>query len=155
LDPSRAHEAPGSMLRAAEAQKAQVAGLPMRNDRPVHTRTPTLGARLVLPSATDGHMVGSSENEVSPRHATAMLEAEKQGSQAIDEHPDVESRNACMAELSTGREEIDGMRRCPPGKPGEVSDGRVTLPSGGSMFRTEQHRLSRCDLARGWWPKVA
>ncbi|KRZ73950.1 hypothetical protein T08_1371, partial [Trichinella sp. T8] len=23
------------------------------------------------------------------------------------------------------------------------------------LFRTEQHRLSRCDLARGWWPKVA
>ncbi|KRX34781.1 hypothetical protein T05_9622 [Trichinella murrelli] len=22
------------------------------------------------------------------------------------------------------------------------------------MFRTEQHRLSRCDLARGWWPNV-
>ncbi|KRZ92354.1 hypothetical protein T08_1862 [Trichinella sp. T8] len=30
------------MLRAAEAQKAQVTGLPMRNDRPVHTRTPTV-----------------------------------------------------------------------------------------------------------------
>ncbi|KRX34550.1 hypothetical protein T05_2449 [Trichinella murrelli] len=24
-----------------------------------------------------------------------------------------------------------------------------------TVFRTEQHRLSRCDLARGWWPKVA
>ncbi|KRX56203.1 hypothetical protein T06_7569 [Trichinella sp. T6] len=59
LDPSRVHEAPGSMLRAAEEQKAQMAGSPMSNDRPVHTRTPTLGARLVLPSATDGHMVGS------------------------------------------------------------------------------------------------
>ncbi|KRY30468.1 hypothetical protein T03_14125 [Trichinella britovi] len=23
------------------------------------------------------------------------------------------------------------------------------------LFRTEQHRLSRCVLARGWWPKVA
>ncbi|KRY57144.1 hypothetical protein T03_7700 [Trichinella britovi] len=23
------------------------------------------------------------------------------------------------------------------------------------LFRSEQHRLSRCDLARGWWPKVA
>ncbi|KRX77311.1 hypothetical protein T06_11703 [Trichinella sp. T6] len=23
------------------------------------------------------------------------------------------------------------------------------------MFRTEQHRLSRCDLARGGWPNVA
>ncbi|KRZ54697.1 hypothetical protein T02_5536 [Trichinella nativa] len=23
------------------------------------------------------------------------------------------------------------------------------------MFRTEQHRLSRCDLARGWWLNVA
>ncbi|KRX69603.1 hypothetical protein T06_14500 [Trichinella sp. T6] len=43
LDPSRVHEAPGSMLRAAEAQKAQVTGLLMRNDWPVHTRTPTFG----------------------------------------------------------------------------------------------------------------
>ncbi|KRY44217.1 hypothetical protein T03_18137 [Trichinella britovi] len=24
-----------------------------------------------------------------------------------------------------------------------------------NLFRTEQHRLSRCDLARGWWPNVA
>ncbi|XP_003368577.1 conserved hypothetical protein [Trichinella spiralis] len=36
-----------------------------------------------------------------------------------------------VAEPSTVREEVDGMSRCPPGKPGEVSDGRVTLPSGG------------------------
>ncbi|KRX79675.1 hypothetical protein T06_8883 [Trichinella sp. T6] len=56
---------------------------------------------------------------------------------------------------STCREEVDGMCRCPPGKPGEVSNGRVTLPSGGRMFRTEQPRLSRCDLARGGWPNVA
>ncbi|KAL1230890.1 Small ribosomal subunit protein [Trichinella spiralis] len=91
LDPSRAHEAPGSMLRVAEAQKAQVAGLPMRNDQPSHTRTPTLGARLVLPSAADGHMVASSGNEASPWYATAGLEAEKRGSRAIDERPDVES----------------------------------------------------------------
>ncbi|KRX61701.1 hypothetical protein T09_5264 [Trichinella sp. T9] len=27
--------------------------------------------------------------------------------------------------------------------------------NGYTVFRTEQHRLSRCDLARGWWPKVA
>ncbi|KRZ47825.1 hypothetical protein T02_13326 [Trichinella nativa] len=47
------------------------------------------------------------------------------------------------------------MCKCPPGKPGEVSDGRVTLPSGGRMFRTEQHRPSRCDLAKGWYPEVA
>ncbi|KRX30634.1 hypothetical protein T05_5048, partial [Trichinella murrelli] len=67
----------------------------------------------------------------------------------------VHRKPGAVAELSTGREETHGMRRCPPGKPGEVSDGSVTLPSGGSMFRTEQHRLSRCDLARGWWLKVA
>ncbi|KRZ81527.1 hypothetical protein T08_8246, partial [Trichinella sp. T8] len=36
---------------------------------------------------------------------------------------------------STGQE-VDGMCRCPPGKPGEVNDGRVTLPSGGRMFHT-------------------
>ncbi|KRX30003.1 hypothetical protein T05_3856, partial [Trichinella murrelli] len=52
-------ETQGSMWRAAEAHKAQVAGLPSRNERPLYTKTPTLGARLVLPSATDGYMVGS------------------------------------------------------------------------------------------------
>ncbi|KRX92461.1 hypothetical protein T12_2684, partial [Trichinella patagoniensis] len=31
---------------------------------------------------------------------------------------------------STGQE-VDGMCRCPPGKPGEVNDGRTSSPSGG------------------------
>ncbi|XP_003369631.1 zinc knuckle protein [Trichinella spiralis] len=67
----------------------------------------------------------------------------------------VHRKPGAVAEPSTGREEVDGMCRCPPEKSGEVSDRRLTLPSGGRMFRTEQHRPSRCDLAWGWWPEVA
>ncbi|KRX12673.1 hypothetical protein T07_3974 [Trichinella nelsoni] len=67
----------------------------------------------------------------------------------------VHRKPGAVAEPSTGREEVDRMCICPPRKSGEVSDGRLTLPSGGRMFRTEQHRPSRCDLAWGWWPEVA
>ncbi|KRZ47830.1 hypothetical protein T02_9183 [Trichinella nativa] len=111
--------------------------------RHVRTETRICHRHMVV----DGHMVASLESEASPRHAATTLEAKQQGRPTMDERSDVESQG--------GSKEVDGMCKCPPGKPGEVSDGRVTLPSGGRMFRTEQHRPSRCDLAKGWYPEVA
>ncbi|KRY26052.1 hypothetical protein T01_12510 [Trichinella spiralis] len=149
LDPSRAKEARGSMLRAAEAQKAQVPGLPMRNDQPIHTRTPTLGARRSVTTARY-RLAGSGEARKSGhRRINTPTWNRKENCWRVHRKP------GAVAEPSTGREEVDGMCRCPPEKSGEVSDGRLTLPSGGRLFRTEQHRPSRCDRAWGWWPEVA
>ncbi|KRX41859.1 hypothetical protein T09_12725, partial [Trichinella sp. T9] len=38
-------------------------------------------------------------------------------------------------------------------EPAQVDDGRTSSPSGGRMFRPEQHRPSRCDPAKGWYPE--
>ncbi|KRY03331.1 hypothetical protein T12_15939, partial [Trichinella patagoniensis] len=91
------------MWRAAEAQKAQVAGLPSRNERPLYTKTPTSGEGLVLPSAVDGHMVASLESEASPRHAATALEAKQQGRRTMDECSDVESQGGSSASASRPR----------------------------------------------------
>ncbi|KRX18282.1 hypothetical protein T07_9503 [Trichinella nelsoni] len=48
---------------------------------------------------------------------------------------------------STGREEDNGMRIFPPKELDEVSDGRLTLPSGGEDVTSVTTRPSRCDLA--------
>ncbi|KRY06470.1 hypothetical protein T01_3571, partial [Trichinella spiralis] len=87
-------------LRAAEAQKA---GLPSRNDRPMYTKAPTSGERLVLPSAVDGHMVASLESEASPWHTATALEAKPQGRQTMDERSDVGSQGGPSAFASQAR----------------------------------------------------
>ncbi|KRZ50123.1 hypothetical protein T02_1604 [Trichinella nativa] len=132
-------EAQGSRWRAAEAQKAQLAELPSRNERPPYTKTPTSGEGLVLPSVVDGHMVASLESEASPRHAATALEEDRRRA-----HRDP----GAVVTPSTGSEEVDGMCRCTPGKPGEVSD--VTWPRAGaqkSRVRQEQNPRNANQIA--------
>ncbi|KRY02397.1 hypothetical protein T12_3181, partial [Trichinella patagoniensis] len=68
------------------------------------------------------------EREASPRHAATALEAKQQGRRTTDECSDVEHKEdrrrvhrdpGTVVTASTGSEEVDGMCRCPPGKPGE------------------------------------
>ncbi|KRY03134.1 hypothetical protein T12_8754 [Trichinella patagoniensis] len=61
----------------------------------------------------------------------------------MDECSDVESQGGSSASASRPRNSSDTIHR--PGIP----------HPGGRMFRPEQHRPSRCDPAKGWYPEVA
>ncbi|KRX32141.1 hypothetical protein T05_6513, partial [Trichinella murrelli] len=111
LDTNGVQEAQGSRWRAAEAQKAQLAELPSRNERPLCTKTPTSGEGLVLPSAVDGHMVASLESEASPQHAVTALEVKQQGRRTINECSDVESQGGSSASAPRTRSSCDTIHR--------------------------------------------
>ncbi|KRY44422.1 hypothetical protein T03_4079 [Trichinella britovi] len=146
LDTNGVQEAQGSRWRAAEAQKAQLAELPSRNERPLYAKTPPSGEGLVLPSAVDGHMVASLESKASPRHAATALEAKQQRRRTMDDCSDVESQGGSSASASRPRNSSDTIHR--PGRRNNTDPVGVTWPRGGTRKSRVGKNNTRAPPAR-------